>query len=143
MENFTPIEATAGGALIGLAAAIVLLIHGRICGISGIFGTLLGPPGEQTPWTLSFVMGLLGGGLLMLQLDPASMEMSLDRSPMALGMAGLLVGVGTSMGSGCTSGHGICGLSRVSPRSLVATCTFMATGAMMAFLVRVFLGGTV
>jgi uncharacterized membrane protein YedE/YeeE len=143
MENFTPIEATAGGALIGLAAALVLLLHGRICGISGIMGKLLAPPGGQTPWTLSFVIGLLLGGLLMFQLDPASMEMTLDRSPGALAGAGLLVGLGTAMGSGCTSGHGVCGLSRFSLRSLAATCTFMATGGIAAFVVRAVLGGSV
>jgi len=142
MENFTPVEATIGGALIGLAAAMVLLLHGRICGISGIFGTLLRRPGEQTSWTLSFVIGLLLGGVLMLQLDPSAMDIEITRSPAAVAVAGVLVGLGTAMGSGCTSGHGVCGLSRFSVRSLWATCTFMFTGGLSAFLVRVVLGGS-
>ena len=142
MENFTPVEATIGGALIGLAAALVLLIHGRICGISGIVGTLLRRPGEQTSWTASFVIGLLLGGALMLQLDSSAMDIEITRSPGAVAIAGLLVGLGTAMGSGCTSGHGVCGLSRLSMRSLWATCTFMFTGGLAAFVVRAFLGGT-
>ena len=143
MENFTPIEATIGGALIGLSASLVLLLHGRICGVSGIFGRLLSRPGAQTPWSLSFILGLVLGGLVMWQISPAYMEMTLDRSPLAVAAAGLLVGFGTAMGSGCTSGHGVCGLSRLSLRSLVATCTFMATGGLAALIVRVVLGGSI
>ena len=143
MENFTPIESAMGGALIGLAAAMIWLLQGRICGISGIFGRLLGTPGEQTNWTFSFVVGLILGGILLYQLDPNTMAMTLDRSPVALAGAGLLVGLGTAMGNGCTSGHGVCGLSRVSKRSLVATCTFMTTGGIAAFVVRVFLGSSI
>ena len=92
---------------------------------------------------MSFVIGLLLGGLLMFQLDPDSMAMTLDRSPGALAGAGLLVGLGTAMGSGCTSGHGVCGLSRFSLRSLVATCTFMVTGGVAVYVVRVVLGNSV
>ena len=143
MENFTPVESALGGVLIGLAAAMIWLVHGRICGISGIFGRLLGAPGEQTNWTLSFVIGLLLGGWGLYHLDPSTMAMTIDRSPAALAGAGLLVGLGTAMGNGCTSGHGVCGLSRLSKRSLVATCTFMATGGIAAFVVRVFLGNNI
>ena len=143
MENFTPVEATVGGALIGLAAAMVLALHGRICGISGIFGRLLGAPGAQTPWTLSFVIGLLLGGLAMLQFDSEVMALELERSTAATAAAGLLVGLGTAMGSGCTSGHGVCGISRFSLRSILATCTFMATGGLAALVVRAAMGGSV
>lgn len=142
MENFTPVESALGGALIGLAAAMIWLLQGRICGISGIFGRLLGTPGEQTNWTLSFVVGLLLGGAALYQFDPSTMAMTIDRSPTALAVAGLLVGLGTAMGNGCTSGHGVCGLSRFSKRSLVSTCTFMATGGLAAFVVRVFWGNS-
>ena len=142
MENFTPVESTLGGALIGLSAAMVLLLHGRICGISGILGTLLGKPNKQTRWTSSFILGLLVGGTLIWTINPNFMAMTLERSPGALVGAGLLVGLGTTIGNGCTSGHGVCGISRFSLRSIIATCTFMATGGMAVFFVSELLGGT-
>ncbi len=141
MEHFTPFASAIGGALIGLSATVLLLFNGRIAGISGIFAGALFPGGEREPWRWAFVAGLLLGGLGMALLFPSMFSVTYDRSIWMVAIAGLLVGVGVRMGSGCTSGHGVCGLSRFSPRSLVATLTFMATGAITVFLVRVFLGG--
>ena len=128
--------ALAGGALIGLAVAALLLLNGRIAGISGILAGLVHPaPGEWT-WRVFFVAGLLGGGFLARALSPASVTGATTASLPVLALAGLLVGVGTRISGGCTSGHGVCGVSRLSVRSIVATCTFMAVGAAVVFLVR-------
>ena len=127
-----------GGALIGLAASWLLLAKGRIAGISGIVGALLRRGDDQSSWRLSFVGGLIvGGGLLML-IWPNTIVAPAERSHLQIGFAGLLVCYGTLLGSGCTSGHGVCGLSRLSLRSFVATLTFMATGFVTATLVGVF-----
>jgi len=128
MENFTPIASTVGGLLIGLAASLMLLLHGRIAGISGIVGGLLKPRAGDMSWRLLFVSGLIAGGLAFAFNRPEVVADDLDRSLVAIAAAGLLVGVGTRMGSGCTSGHGVCGLSRFSVRSAVAVATFMTTG---------------
>ncbi|MCE2947246.1 MAG: YeeE/YedE family protein [bacterium] len=132
---FTPVAASAGGALIGLAAAIFLLFNGRIAGISGVLGGLLAPARGDVGWRVAFVLGLVGapGAWLLLAARPA---LQVDASWGALVVAGLLVGIGTRYASGCTSGHGVCGLSRLSPRSLVATLTFMAAGFATVYLVR-------
>ena len=132
-SHFTPWASLAGGALIGLAAAMLLLLSGRIAGISGIVGGLLVPRGGDIGWRLAFVGGLL--------LAPAAMAFypvspRIDAGFGTLALAGLLVGAGTSYGSGCTSGHGVCGLSRLSPRSLVATAAFMAAGIATVFIAR-------
>ncbi len=141
METFTPLSSALGGALIGLAAALMLFGLGRIAGISGIFGGLLLPKLGDVGWRLSFVLGLVLGGALMFQIAPAMFAVHIDRSLATIVVAGLLVGVGTRMGNGCTSGHGVCGISRLSPRSLVATVTFMATGALTVFLALHVFGG--
>jgi uncharacterized membrane protein YedE/YeeE len=141
MEHFTPVLATVGGVLIGLAAALMLFGLGRIAGISGIFGGLLVRRLGDVAWRAAFVLGLVLGGLLMFQVAPSLFAITLDRSLLSVTAAGLLVGFGTRMGSGCTSGHGVCGLSRLSPRSLVATLTFMATGALTVFLTQHVFGG--
>ncbi len=141
METFTPLSSALGGALIGLAAALMLFGLGRIAGISGIFGGLLLPKLGDVGWRLSFVLGLVLGGALMFQIAPGMFAVHIDRSLATIVGAGLLVGVGTRMGNGCTSGHGVCGISRLSPRSLVATVTFMATGALTVFLALHVLGG--
>ena len=141
MESFTPLSSTLGGALIGLAAALMLFGLGRIAGISGIFGGLLLPKLGDVAWRLAFVLGLVLGGALMFQIAPALFAVRIDRSLATIVVAGLLVGVGTRMGNGCTSGHGVCGISRLSPRSLVATVTFMATGALTVFLALHVFGG--
>ncbi len=120
----------------------MLLWHGRIAGISGIFGGLLGrlSPSELD-WRLSFVFGLLAGGLLLGLFLPSGFAVTVPRSPLAIVAAGVIVGFGTRLGSGCTSGHGVCGISRLSPRSVVATLTFMGTGALTAAIVTHLFGG--
>ncbi len=141
MENFTPIASTVGGALIGLSASILLLFNGRIAGISGIFAGLLSPQRGDTGWRVAFVAGLLVGGLALFLAAPALFAVTYDRTLPMVAVAGLLVGLGVRLGAGCTSGHGVCGLSRLSPRSLVATLTFIATGALTVVVVRLFTGG--
>lgn len=127
--------ALAGGALIGIAATILLAFNGRIAGISGILGELLVPGRGDRSWRLAFLLGLLVGGLLLVGLRPGAIVPHPDLALPAVAAAGLLVGFGTRMGNGCTSGHGVCGIPRGSPRSLVATATFMATGALTVWLV--------
>ena len=140
MSNFTPLSALVGGALIGLSASLLLVLNGRVAGISGIVGGLLAPRSPETSWRVFFVVGLLVGGGALLAARPTSFGVSPVSLPLAV-VAGLLVGFGTRLGNGCTSGHGVCGLSRFSGRSLVATLTFMATGALAAFVVQGILGG--
>jgi uncharacterized membrane protein YedE/YeeE len=141
MTEFTPYSALAGGVLIGLAASVLLIGYGRISGISGIAGhLLLGKPGDRA-WRAAFLAGLLLAGAVAARLAPAALQAS-PRSLASVAAAGLLVGIGTRLGSGCTSGHGVCGLSRLSPRSLVATLTFILSGAVTVTLLR-WLGGAV
>ena len=137
--HFTPWSALAGGILLGLASALFVLLHGRILGISGIVGGLLRPKAGDTGWRLAFVLGMLvAPGVYWLFADATAPRV--DAGWGAVVAAGLLVGVGTRYGSGCTSGHGVCGLSRLSPRSLVATLAFMGAGFLTVFLVRHALG---
>lgn len=139
MTEFTPYTALAGGALIGLAASWLLVGYGRIAGISGIAGhLLLGKPGDRA-WRGAFLLGLLLAGVIVGTLAPGASGAS-PRSLVSVATAGLLVGLGTRLGSGCTSGHGVCGLSRLSPRSLVATLAFMLSGIGTVTLLR-WLGG--
>ncbi len=134
-SHFTPWSALAGGALIGLAAALFLLLNGRIAGISGVLGGLFRPTSGDIAWRVAFVLGLVSAPLVygLFAVLPAP---QIQASNAALVAAGLLVGVGTRYGSGCTSGHGVCGLSRLSPRSLVATACFMGTGFASVFVIR-------
>ena len=132
---FTPWSALAGGALIGLAAAIFVLLNGRVAGISGVIAGLLKPTRGDVAWRAAFVGGLLAAPMAY-ALFAASPTLQIDAGFGAIALAGLLVGVGTRYGSGCTSGHGVCGLSRMSPRSLVATVAFMAAGFVTAFVIR-------
>lgn len=136
MHNFTPISALLGGALIGLGAALLLLFNGRIAGVSGIVGSLLKPVKGERAWRLAFVGGLVSGPLLVRWLSGQPVSITIDASLPMLIAGGLLVGFGTSLGSGCTSGHGVCGIARFSPRSLVATLAFMLAGAVTVFIVR-------
>ena len=138
MTEFTPYSALAGGVLIGLSAALLVLLNGRVAGLSGIVGGLLSP-GDRL-WRLLFLAGLPVGAWLMLWVWPAGAEVTVDTSSLQLVVAGLLVGFGSRLGSGCTSGHGVCGLGRFSLRSLVATVTFLATGMLSVYLLR-HLGG--
>jgi uncharacterized protein len=133
--HFTPWASSAGGMLIGVAAAMLLLLNGRIAGISGIVGGLLQPAAGDLAWRLMFVLGLVSAPVLY-GLIASPPPVRIDASGTTLVIAGLLVGAGTRYGSGCTSGHGVCGLSQLSPRSLVATLAFMATGFMTVLVVR-------
>lgn len=144
MQAFTPFEAVAGGVLIGLAAVLLMLAAGRIAGISGIISGLLpgsdmGP--DDTGWRLAFVVGLISGPMLMRFLGWPLPDISIEASVPVILVAGFLVGFGARTGSGCTSGHGVCGLARGSRRSLVATVTFMLTAAAVVFVVRHGIGG--
>jgi uncharacterized membrane protein YedE/YeeE len=141
MEHFTPFQSLAGGILIGLSATGVLLLLGRVAGISGIVAGLL--TGDELPWRGAFVAGLLAGGLVTAVVYPEALSMALDRSTPALVVAGLLVGFGSRLGSGCTSGHGVCGISRGSKRSIVATMTFMSTGALTTLVITQLFAGSV
>jgi uncharacterized protein len=136
MQNFTPIPSLLGGLLIGAAATLLLMLNGRIAGISGILGGLASPRQGDVGWRISFIAGLLVGGLLLLALHPAALRVEYAPS---LGMAiaaGVLVGFGTQLGGGCTSGHGVCGVSRLSPRSIVATATFISSGALAVVILK-------
>jgi len=132
---FTPWSALAGGLLIGLAAAMFVLLNGRIAGISGILGGLLKPARSDMGWRVAFIAGLVGAPWAYAAFS-ALPPVQVDAGYGLLVTAGLLVGVGTRYGAGCTSGHGVCGLSRLSPRSLVATVTFMGAGFAVVFLAR-------
>lgn len=138
-NHFTPLAALTGGVLIGISAAMFVLLNGRIAGISGVLGGLLRPIKGDSIWRIAFVLGLVGAPLVYL-LVAALPKPQIDAGYGALILAGLLVGVGTRYGSGCTSGHGVCGLSRLSPRSLVATAAFMGAGFVTVFVVRHLLG---
>jgi uncharacterized protein len=133
----TPVSSLAGGALIGLSASGLLVLNGRVAGISGIVAGLAEPRRGEVAWRIAFVAGLLVGGLVVAWLVPGSVVPRQGVAPTAwVAVAGLLVGIGTQLSGGCTSGHGVCGVSRFSVRSLVAVATFMATGALAAFLVQ-------
>ncbi len=141
MINFTPVSALAGGALIGLAAAIYVLGLGRVAGVSGILGGLLRPRASEAPSQLAFVAGLVAAPLLMRAAGAPVPILAIEASLPVLIAGGLLVGFGTRLGGGCTSGHGVCGIGRLSTRSLVATALFMAAGAAVVFVVRHLIGG--
>ena len=129
-RNLTALE---GGLLIGLSASIFLLFNGRIAGISGIVGGLVAPNHHGTHWRLAFLLGLLSGGVITLSIAPQSLGFPPENRPLwLLACAGFLIGFGTALAQGCTSGHGICGLARRAPRSLAATLIFMLAGVLTA-----------
>ena len=132
MTEFTPIASTLGGMLIGVAAVLLFRINGRIAGISGIFQGMLGQDRSQRIWRLLFVAGLILGGLIYQAISMHPLAGDQEFSLIRVGIGGLLVGVGTRMGSGCTSGHGVCGIARLSPRSIAATVVFLAVGIITA-----------
>ncbi|MFM8736466.1 MAG: YeeE/YedE family protein [Betaproteobacteria bacterium] len=138
-NHFTPGLSLAGGILLGIASALFILVNGRILGISGILGGLLIPKAGDVAWRVAFVLGLLAAPLLYAGLR-GPWEVRIEAGWGTVVAAGLLVGVGTRYASGCTSGHGVCGLSRLSPRSLVATVSFMAAGFVVVYLARHALG---
>ncbi len=142
MTNFTPISAFIGGLLIGLSATAMLLFNGKVAGISGIFAGVLRPVKADSLWRTCFIGGLVVGGLVLRGLLPNAFDFGTLRSLGALTVAGLLVGFGTRLGNGCTSGHGVCGVARLSIRSIAAATTFMATGAAVVYVVNHLLGGS-
>lgn len=136
--NFTPWASLSGGVLLGVASALFILLNGRILGISGILGGLLPPKSGDTLWRVTFFLGMAAAPAVYALLAPSDMVRMprIDAGFATIVIAGLLVGIGTRYGSGCTSGHGVCGLSRLSPRSLVATLSFMAAGFLAVAVVR-------
>jgi hypothetical protein len=136
MSNFTPIASALGGALIGVSATLLLTLNGKVAGVSGIFGGLLDATGEDREWRASFLAGLLLAGTIAAWLQPGA----IGRPPaLPLGLmviAGLLVGIGTQLASGCTSGHGVCGISRGSKRSVAATLAFVSAGVVTVHILR-------
>ena len=139
--SFTPIPSLLGGILLGIATALYVLLHGRILGISGIVAGLLPPKEGDRDWRIALILGLLSAPIwaaLILGLRPI---VEIDTNWVAILLAGVLVGFGAQYSSGCTSGHGICGLSRLSPRSLVATLAFMSAGFLTVFVIRHVIGG--
>ena len=141
MENFTPVSALVGGAMIGLGSVVLMLFNGRVAGIAGIVAGLFGAQGPEIGWRLAFVAGLIVGSLLVPLAGGMIPDVAIDASLPMVVAAGLLVGFGTRLGNGCTSGHGVCGLARLSLRSLAATLTFMAAGAAAVFVLRRLIGG--
>lgn len=138
--NFTPWAGLIGGLLIGASASLLLWLNGRIAGISGIVAGATVEPGGDLAWRWLFLAGLLGGAALAFWLVPGSLAFQSDMPWPVFLVAGLIVGFGTRLGSGCTSGHGVCGLARLSPRSLASVATFMATGILTVFVIRHLLG---
>ena len=137
-NHFTPWASLIGGLLLGVASAVFILINGRILGISGILGGLLPPKVGDIGWRVAFLLGMLAAPTVFMALAPAGLasEPRIDAGFWTVISAGLLVGIGTRYASGCTSGHGVCGLSRLSPRSLVATLSFMGAGFFIVYIVR-------
>ncbi len=140
MSDFTPLSGLAGGIMIGAAAALLLLLNGRIAGISGIAGGIMNNAGRERLWRIAFVVGLVVGPLAVAAVTGAMPQVEIEAQWPWLVAAGLLVGFGTRLGSGCTSGHGVCGLARLSPRSLAATATFMIVAAATVYVVRHVIG---
>ena len=141
MEDFTPIASSIGGILIGISASMLLLFNGRIAGISGIFSGVLLPRAGELGWRAAFLGGLLVGGIAMFAVQPQLFAVTYDRTLPMIAVADLVVGFGVRLGSGCTSGHGVCGISRLSRRSIIATVTFIITGAATVLAVRLLQGG--
>ena len=136
--HFTPWASLTGGLMLGVASAMFILLNGRILGISGILGGLMPPKVGDTWWRVAFLLGMLAAPTVFMALAPAGLasEPRIDAGFWTVIAAGLLVGIGTRYASGCTSGHGVCGLSRLSPRSLVATLSFMGAGFFIVYIVR-------
>ena len=140
MANFTPISAAIGGALIGLAAALLMLTTGRLAGISGIFGALLAGPASERSWRLAFIAGLIAAPLITGAFGRPLPLPDMPASWAVVIAGGLLVGFGTRMAGGCTSGHGVCGMARISPRSIAATLIFMGVAVVVVAVTRHVIG---
>ena len=141
MANFTPISAAIGGALIGLSAVLLMLFTGRIAGVAGITGGLFNPRSDDRGWRLAFVSGLIAAPLAAALIGRPVAIPQMPGSMIVIAIAGLLVGFGTRLGNGCTSGHGICGIARLSPRSIAATFVFMVAAMIVVALTRHGIGG--
>lgn len=141
MDNFTPGSGFVGGALIGLAAALFVLVNGKVAGISGILGGTLSAARDDVTWRLTFIAGLIVGPLLLAAVRGSLPVVNLQASWPLLIVGGILVGFGTRLGGGCTSGHGVCGTARLSARSVVATVIFVAAGVLTVFVARHVIGG--
>ena len=138
MTDFEVLMPLTGGILIGISASMMLLFSGRIAGVSGIFGGMLFQQGKERAWRLSFITGLIVGGILLYTINAEFFENSSGRGLLAVNIAGFLVGIGTRIGGGCTSGHGVCGIGRLSVRSIVATVTFVFAGMVAVVLIKSF-----
>jgi uncharacterized protein len=143
MEQFTPIASLMGGVLIGLSASAMLLFSGRIAGISGIVGGLVDVKKNDTLWRATFIGGLVTGGFILRLLAPQAFDFGIVRSGTALVLAGFMVGLGARIANGCTSGHGVCGISRFSVRSIVATVIFLVVGAAAVYVINHLLRGII
>ena len=141
MENFTPVSALIGGGMIGLSAVILMAFNGRIAGISGVFSGIAFAPRGDKLWRILFVVGLVIAPLIYQVISGRAPAFNLDANTPLIIVGGLLVGFGTRLGSGCTSGHGICGISRLSPRSIVSVLIFMAAGVLTVIAAKAVLGG--
>jgi len=141
MAAFNPVTAAAGGALIGLAVVLLMLLTGRIAGISGIFGAVLRPEAPDKAWRLAFLAGLIGAPFLLVLAGQSLPRPAMPGSFAMIVTGGLLVGFGTRLAQGCTSGHGLCGIGRLSPRSIAATATFMLTAIVTVAIMRHGIGG--
>ena len=141
MTSFTPLSAALGGVLIGLSALMLILLGGRVAGISGVLGGIVGLRRGDLGWRLAFVAGLVAAPAVYAAAGGVLPPLQVTSSAVILVTGGLLVGVGTRLGGGCTSGHGVCGIARASPRSIVATLVFMASGALTVFVVRHLVAG--
>ena len=141
--EFTLIKPLFGGFLLGLAALSLLFFNGRVAGVSGILGGFLSFKKRDTLWRFAFLAGLVAGGVLLLATVPETLNFTLTSSPPAVMLAGLLVGIGSRMGSGCTSGHGICGIGRLSKRSMIAVVVFLSSGIASAVTIDLVFGGVI
>ncbi len=141
--EFTLIKPLFGGFLLGLAALSLLFFNGRVAGVSGILGGFLSFKKRDTLWRFAFLTGLVAGGVLLLATCPETLDLNLKSSPPAVMLAGLLVGIGSRMGSGCTSGHGICGIGRLSQRSMIAAVIFLSSGIAAAVSIDLVFGGVI
>lgn len=140
MEHFTPVSAFTGGLLIGLSATLLLFLNGRIAGISGMLGGLISTAGFERYWRVAFLVGIVLGAYVFSLFRPDMIDLRANYPVWLLALGGFLVGFGTRMGNGCTSGHAICGIARFSVRSIVATLTFMLTGFVTVYVIRHLIG---
>jgi uncharacterized protein len=141
MADFTPISAAIGGALIGLSAVLLMLLNGRIAGVTGVFAGLIEPTSTDRAWRATFITGLIAGPLSAALIGFPLPLPQMPTSLVVVAAAGLLVGFGTRLSNGCTSGHGVCGIARLSPRSITATALFMAAAIVVVALSRHVFGG--